>query len=286
MRFLGTCAADGMPNPFCDCPICQDARLHPERRRLRSMFLLDEENLIDCGPDLNAACSSLGVDLTKLKNVFVTHTHEDHFDPDNAGLIKMARSRSPHAVSVYLSEKAYGMMAKLFPLLQSVVSHLDVLNALSRSMIQIHPVKVGVPFRAGGYNILTVETTHKIGLGERAINYLFEKGGRKLLYACDTGYYTPEAVNILRGSKIDTLILECTWGGLLDKDTSSHMNCEAFLKMLDKFLEAEIIRPDTAIYATHINHKHDLNHNELQAWFDEHARLKVTVAWDGLEIEM
>jgi phosphoribosyl 1,2-cyclic phosphate phosphodiesterase len=54
--------------------------------------------------------------------------------------------------------------------------------------------------------------------------------------------------------------------------------------MLDILLEAQIIRPDTRIFATHINHKHDLNHTELQAWFDQHSRLPVVVAYDGLTI--
>ena len=41
MRFLGTGAADMLPDPFCDCPLCRDAREHPEHVRLRSHFLLD-----------------------------------------------------------------------------------------------------------------------------------------------------------------------------------------------------------------------------------------------------
>ena len=47
MQFLGTAAADVLPGPLCSCPICRDARVDPKRGRLRSMFLLDEENLID-----------------------------------------------------------------------------------------------------------------------------------------------------------------------------------------------------------------------------------------------
>ena len=62
------------------------------------------------------------------------------------------------------------------------------------------------------------------------------------------------------------------------------MNCYAFLDMLEIFREHDIIRPDPAIYATHINHKHSLDHDRLQAWYDAHSARKVTVAWDGLSI--
>ena len=70
MRFLGTGAADMLPDPFCDCPLCRDAREHPEHVRLRSHFLLDPHTLIDFGPDLGASCARDRVDLTDLRQVF------------------------------------------------------------------------------------------------------------------------------------------------------------------------------------------------------------------------
>ena len=34
----------------------------------------------------------------------------------------------------------------------------------------------------------------------------------------------------------------------------------------------------------HINHKHDLDHDAMQAWFDANSKQKITVAWDGLYV--
>ena len=81
MIFLGTAAGDLIPSPFCECPICAAARKSGERRhkRYHSMLLLDEENLIDFGPELGAACIEFGLSLSRLRNVFLTHFHEDHF---------------------------------------------------------------------------------------------------------------------------------------------------------------------------------------------------------------
>ena len=106
MLFLGTGAAEMIPDPFCRCPICADARKNPAHVRLRSMLLLDEKNLIDFGPDLGAACAKYALDLTGLERIFVTHTHQDHFCMANAGLVHMSRTRK-EPLDVYLSEGAY-----------------------------------------------------------------------------------------------------------------------------------------------------------------------------------
>lgn len=284
MRFLGTCAADGMPDPFCSCPICRDARSDPAHKRFRSMFRLDERNLIDCGPDFNAACMRFDQDMTPLENIFITHTHEDHCCFSNIGLLKMSMTRETVPLDVFLSEEGYDMLMKLREALGETFRYFDAVRSLDSGLVRLHPVKPFVPFHRDGYEIMAVKTTHRVSEGETAVNYLFEKDGRKLLYACDTGYYPPQTLEALRGKKIDTLVMECTWGSRTDTSTATHLNCEAFVNMLEILLREQIIRPDTAIYATHINHKHDLNHDAMQAWFDANSPMKVTVAWDGLSI--
>ena len=284
MRFLGTCAADGMPDPFCDCPICQDARKDPAHARLRSMFQLDERNIIDCGPDFNAACMKYGVDMMQLKNIFITHTHEDHCCFSNIGLLSMSVTRSGVPVDVYLSEEGCEMLLKLREVLGDTFRYFDAAGALDKGLARLHGVKAFEPFLVDGYKVMAVETTHRVSERENAVNYLFEKEGRKLLYACDTGYYPPRSLEALRGARIDTLVMECTWGSRTGTGTGSHLDCETFLEMLQAFREHEVIGPDTAIYATHINHKHTLDHDGMQAWFDANSPQKVTVAWDGLSI--
>ena len=285
MHFLGTCAADGMPNPFCICKLCQDARKHPARQRFRSMFLLDEKNLIDCGPDLNAACAKSGVELSMLENIYITHTHSDHFCISNSGLMEMSTTRRKEPIDLFLSEAAYERAVMLLHAFGKPIRQDNEAGHMGNELIRLHPVRVGEAFEQDGYRILPVDTTHRVSKAETAINFLFEKDGFKLLYACDTGYYQPETIELLRNARIDVLVLEATWGNRTDTSTASHLNCEAYLDMLDILLKADIIRPDTRCYASHINHKHDLNHDQMQQWFDEHSKMSVTVAWDGLVVE-
>ena len=52
MKFLGTGAGEGIPNPFCTCRICEYARKHGGKDiRTRSSFMLDRHTIIDMGAD-------------------------------------------------------------------------------------------------------------------------------------------------------------------------------------------------------------------------------------------
>jgi phosphoribosyl 1,2-cyclic phosphate phosphodiesterase len=283
MQFLGTAAADALPGPFCACPICEDARRHPERMRLRSMFLLDEKNLIDCGPDLAAAAMKHRLNLSGLERIFITHTHEDHFCPSNAGLLSMSRTRGGVPMDVYLSQGAYEQVLLLLKTLGDAFDYFDAAHCVNNALIRLHPLATGIIHPLGDYRVMAVDTAHRVSPRETAINYRFERmDGLKLLYACDTGLYEETTLEMLRGSRVDILVMEATWGSRTDPDTRSHLSGTTYLQMLDAMLQADVIRADTRCYATHINHKHDFNHDAFQKWFDHNTPFSVTVAYDGL----
>lgn len=284
MQFLGTAAADLLPAPLCKCPICTEARKDPSLHRYRCSFLLDKWDLIDCGPELGAAAMRFGADLTELKNIFITHTHSDHFCTSNAGFIKMSATRNKAPVEIYISGAGLSRMTRTYELLTEAGIRSDATEAFEKGYVNFHKVDPGVPFSAGGYDIIAVPTTHMVAGVENAINYRFSKDGQSLLYACDTGIYLPEALEILKGSRVDKLVMEGTWGNRTDISLDSHLNAYAFTDQLDVFRKLDIIRDDTKIYCTHINHKHNWNHTAYQAFFDSSCRFDVTVASDGLKI--
>jgi len=164
-------------------------------------------------------------------------------------------------------------------------SHLDAIKAYNLGVIRFKPVKADVPFQAGGYRVIPVETTHRVSQLENAYNYMFETPqGKRLLYACDTGLYPENALKALSGCKVDILVMEVTFGLRTDNDLQSHLNGQGFLHMLNLMIDREIICSNTQIYATHINHKHDGTPPILQAWFDNNSPLPVKVANDGMII--
>ena len=59
---LGTGAADGIPQPFCACATCTDARNRGEQRAPGGV-LVDGEILLDAAPGVGIAAARAGVSL-------------------------------------------------------------------------------------------------------------------------------------------------------------------------------------------------------------------------------
>ena len=88
--FYGTGAAEGVPSPFCDCPMCNYAREHGGKDvRKRSCFRLGRNIMIDMGPDIFTQALQYG-SMCDIEHVLITHTHDDHFDFTALGLMSMA----------------------------------------------------------------------------------------------------------------------------------------------------------------------------------------------------
>jgi phosphoribosyl 1,2-cyclic phosphate phosphodiesterase len=82
LTFLGTGAAEGFPALWCRCQRCQTARARGGRNlRFRSAALINDDLLLDVGPDLVASAVRLGLDLAPVQALLVTHPHSDHLDP-------------------------------------------------------------------------------------------------------------------------------------------------------------------------------------------------------------
>lgn len=289
LQFLGTGAADTIPNAFCSCPVCTDARSNlAQKTRKRASFLIDEENLIDFGPDFSCATQQYNLNMSGIKNIFITHTHEDHFCISNFGLLNMSNRSADFPLHVYLSEKGYAWLDGVSQALcGSLGDHMDFAKAMAAKRVILHKVEPYKEFTVDKIKVFPIETTHRVqkgDSGEMAINYLFTlPDGHKILYACDTGIYTERALAELKDCRADDIILEATFGSR-DNDSSSHLNAKTFVIMLNRFLENNIATPQSRVYATHINHKHDLTHEKYQEFFDNNSPIKVVVAHDGMQI--
>src|ERR671937_772020 len=81
LTFLGTAAANAFPEAFCRCANCEQARrLGGTSLRKRSAALVNDDLLIDLGPDIMAAAQLHGCSLTSVHYCLQTHPHADHLD--------------------------------------------------------------------------------------------------------------------------------------------------------------------------------------------------------------
>ena len=105
--FYGTGAAEGVPSPFCDCPMCNYAREHGGKDvRKRSCFRLGRNIMIDMGPDIFTQALQYG-SMCDIEHVLITHTHDDHFNFTALGLMSMATHLRTTPVHFYFSEEGY-----------------------------------------------------------------------------------------------------------------------------------------------------------------------------------
>ena len=111
--FLGTCAADFSPKLNNECANCFD-----KDARRASCALLDGRFLIDCGPHCIDSLRIANIDMTTITDVFFTHLHDDHFNPNNLQTIASARIASKATpLRVWFREDAD------FPIMDGVELH-------------------------------------------------------------------------------------------------------------------------------------------------------------------
>ncbi|MBX3013092.1 MAG: hypothetical protein KF832_16360, partial [Caldilineaceae bacterium] len=225
--FLGTAASEGFPNAFCHCENCEGARAAggPSLRK-RSSALINDDLLIDLGPDLMAAAQQHGRSLAKLHYCLQTHEHEDHLEPSH--LVSRSAYCGVHGTprlhyyaSLGALQKAAAQLTRDLPpagLLDPTVS--ERLNLVATA---IEPFQ---HFAVGPYQVFSVKATHAPPL--TAMLYVIEQAGRVLFYGTDTSELLEETWQALisYGKPFNVVALDHTFG--FQGRSTGHMNHEQF----------------------------------------------------------
>ena len=282
MLFLGTGAAELVPNPFCKCQLCQRIRAGKEIPRRRSALLLDSEICIDFGPDILAASQQYNAPLYDLTDIFITHTHEDHLSLDNLSVLWIKES----PVRLWLSEKGVQWLEQYRELSRPLYRGKCQLDDLiEKGKLSIH---IFEPYRwhtIGNSRVFAISTDHRGWQPEDlSLNYVIEKNGHRILYAADTGLYSQENLSALKDFRCDAVIMEGTYGSLQMDKGISHLTAETYIENAENLVACGAVKPDAKFYVTHINQCHSFNHQEYQEYLSANSKLDITVAHDGMEV--
>lgn len=290
MRFLGTGAAETLPNPFCNCPVCEGVRRDgPAYYKKRSCFQVSDALMIDFGPDVIAAAHEYGVSLCGLRHILFTHSHDDHLSLTNLSLIGMSNYRFPAPIELYFSPEAYAWVCQNIRAYNPDFRFAETgegeatLTFGNGNAYHLQTLACGKTYSIAGCQVTPLRSTHPAwGEGEWAWNYrLILPDGRCLFYACDTGRLRKETLDALASTPIDILILECTFGSRRMEAGCGHLDAHAFLDTLQAMRARSLLTPESQVFSTHLNHKHAFTPLMLQAFFDRQAPCHVTVARDG-----
>lgn len=284
LRFLGTAAAEGHPNPFCDCGHCRAARRKGGKSlRRRSSALIDDVLLIDPGPDLIAAALHDGFSLVGLRYCVQTHEHADHQDASHFFARAPMCSVEGHGRLEYWATAGALAKAAAERGIAAPGGFLDPATADRWNLT----ARVLEPFRSyeiGPYRVRTVRADHDPKL--TPLLFLIERNGRCLFYATDTGDLPPEtwedlAARAREGVRVHVVAMDHTFG--LDRRVQGHMNWEQFTEQAARLREIGLLADGARLFAHHIAHHSNPPHEELCAFA---AARGYEVAYDGLEVEV
>ena len=287
--FLGTGAGELFPNPFCGCPVCQQAWADGYTR-LRSALMLDERTLIDFGPDICAASQHYHAPLYNVRHVLVTHTHEDHFASTTFSVLGMTQMEEP--IHFYMSARALKWVEERMKTATAEDGELGFTcnRLVKENKICFHSVEPFVPFVVEGKTVTPLITIHNgYGEGEKGLNYLIRWERGNWLYAADTGLYGQENMAFLEQwtkehGPLDVLVAECTYGSIEMPEYCGHLSGNLLCTFFERFRAIGLMDDHTHAYITHINPMQTFSHAQFQGFLDENANALATVAYDGMEI--
>ncbi|MBN2984694.1 MBL fold metallo-hydrolase [Cohnella algarum] len=270
IHFLGTAAAEGFPNAFCRCEFCGKARkLGGRNIRTRSSAIVDDTIKFDYSPDSYMQALRDGIDFGAIEHLLVTHTHSDHF---NAYDLECRREGIAHGLEHPLH--IYGNDA--------VMHHTRAaIGRFEGGRFAFHLLRPFETFDAGDAKVTPLLADHD--RMETCLLYVLEKGGKKLLYGHDSGWFPEATWEWLRERELDGAILDCTHGYTGNSRDRNHMCVETVLEAQSEFRRLGVLKPEGRIAVTHFSHNSKLLHEEFDAIFSPYG---IVTAYDGLVMHL
>ena len=282
VTFLGTGAAPSMPSPFCACYVCTNARrVGGKNLRRRSSIIINDDLLVDIGPDVATASFEHGLSLADINVCLQTHVHEDHFDAEfivsrhaeygtevSRDLLFVGSSETLRAVDGIVGQRSsYG---SIFDPNTQTALKMSVLCVVAYEACMV-----------GNYRVTGIPANH--GTAQGSLLYSIEQENHAVFYGTDTSVLSEEVWEhlTLLGTRYDLLVLDHTYGIGLDSRPADHLGSRDVIAHADRFRESGLLKDNGIVYATHISHEGNLEHDELDEYADRHG---YRVAFDGLRL--
>jgi len=255
LTFLGTGTSVGVPVIGCSCPVCTSA--DPRNQRLRSSVLVRAGEvglLVDSGPDLRAQALREG--MREIDAVIYTHAHLDHvvgFDE-----LRAFCWRRDGPLPLHATDECLAALKQMFGW---AFSEENVYQGYVKPDARV----IDGPFYYGDLKVTPLPVEHA---AVKTVGFLFEyPRDRSIAYLPDVKRIPDDTMELLRG--VDVLVVD----SLRPLPHPTHFSLEEALETIGEVGAGES-------WLTHLGHE------------NEHAALEaelppgVSVAWDGLRIEL
>ena len=282
VTFLGTGAAPSMPSPFCACYVCTNARrVGGKNLRRRSSIIINDDLLVDIGPDVATASFEHNLSLANISVCLQTHAHEDHLDAE------FIISRHAEYGTVVANGLLFVGSGETLRVVDEIVcrrcEYGSIFDPNTQAALKMKVLTVA-PYEActvGNYRVTGYPANH--ATDQASLLYSIEQGNHAVFYGTDTSVLSEEVWEhlILLGTRYDLLVLDHTYGIGLDSRPADHLGSRDVIAHADRFRESGLLKDNGIVYATHISHEGNLEHDELDEYADRHG---YRVAFDGLRL--
>lgn len=276
IKFLGTAAAEGVPALFCHCPTCMESRkLGGKNIRSRSQAIIDDTILIDFNADTYWHSIVHNVDIPSIRNILITHSHEDHLYPADFynrydGFYHLPEG--DHEINIYAGLSGYRMLNNLI-----VDDNSSLLGNITPRLIKPY-----ITFDVEGYTVKTFKANHDPK--SSPMIYGIFKDGKGLLYDHDSGVWEERVWETMENEHLhfDLVSLDCTGGLLPEEWKDGHLTFRSVLKMVERMKKIGVIDEKTIIVVNHFSHNGLATYDDMSK---ESAKYGIITSYDGLEIE-
>ncbi len=270
LTVLGSAAAEGWPALFCECPACREARKRGGRNiRRRTAYQVDQDVLVDFGPDAFWQSTAFGIDLSRIRHILLTHSHEDHLNPVDLFWRREGFSSVAGPLTLYGNAAALERIALTLPAPPETYRlRLEMLSATRKTTV-------------GDLQVTPLEAQHAAP-EETALNFVIESGGKAVLIANDTGWWPKGTWDRIQAFKLDAAIIDCTYGLANPEERSHHLGALAVVAMKERLAALDVLKPHCTVVANHFSHNGLGLYDELCEWFAPHG---IEVGYDGMVLQ-
>jgi phosphoribosyl 1,2-cyclic phosphate phosphodiesterase len=280
ITFLGTAAATSCPLAFCRCDFCNKARkLGGKDYRKRSSIIINNDLLVDFGPDVLSASFVYGKSIADIRYLLQTHSHSDHFDPSHF------TTRIPEYMGVNIPPlHLFGSEATLKKMSEMVknegyVSDIFDPKEKQRLNLEITSVRHLQTFNFGNYHVTAFATDHDNSVD--SLLYSITEGDFTVFYGTDTDILSESVWQGIKDKnlKFNVVILDHTYGP--NADGGGHLNVNRYIEHVKRFKSENLLTDNARILATHLSHEGNQTHEELSKYA---RQIGYEIAYDGLMV--
>jgi phosphoribosyl 1,2-cyclic phosphodiesterase len=279
ITFLGTSASPSVPIPFCTCDSCKNALKKGGRNfRKKSAILINDDLLIDIGPDIPNAFCEYKIDSSLIKTILQTHAHEDHFDPE------LLIARNAEYGSKIENEILFAASQGTLDLIDQKIMQFGYGSIFDKNLqealkIKIEQIEPFTEYCFRDYSVIGFPANHD--KENESLIFSINTNTGSIFYGTDTSILDERIWEYLKSNnfRFDILILDHTYG--IGFNSTDHLGNDDFIKHIQRFQSDGLLKSNCRILGTHISHEGIKCHDDFK---DYTSKNEYELAFDGLEL--